>query len=102
MVELNTYRIFQEALNNALKYSLAQQITITLKLHAEKGLSLRISDNGTGFNRETKPQGSGMGLTSVETRAQLIGAQLKVDSQPGRGTTIMLEIPNTSLYLGNN
>ena len=84
------YRIAQEAVNNAVKYSGAREIVIHLA-RRKSGLELRISDNGSGLGA-TKSRG--MGLQVMKHRAAVIGAQLTVDSKTGRGVTIMCTLPN--------
>lgn len=90
-LEETLYRIAQEALNNILKHAHAGQIS--LRLHqSPRQVSLRIADNGAGFD----PQGgqfSGMGLKIMRERAQQINARLNIHSQPGQGTVISVEVP---------
>lgn len=98
-VEINLYRIAQEALNNALKYSKAETIRITLGNDAEF-ISLSIIDNGVGFDLEqklTEPKKdfSGNGLASIKERSNLIDGQLLMSASPGKGTNIYLEVPLT-------
>jgi len=83
------FRIAQEAVNNALKHSRAKQIVLTLARGAD-GLELGVADNGRGF---TPARGRGMGLQVMHHRASVIGAELTVDTKPGRGTTIRCRLP---------
>ncbi len=90
---VNLYRIVQEVVHNALKYSGATQITIDLKTQEEK-LWLSLSDNGTGFDYKKALTGStGIGLRSIINRAQIAGGRLSVSSLPGKGTSYLFEIP---------
>lgn len=90
-VEENLYRIAQEALNNSLKHARAGQVRV--RLEQQPGLvRLRIADNGVGFNAGSG-QTSGMGLRIMEERAQQIGGCLKIESAPGAGTVIIVEVP---------
>jgi signal transduction histidine kinase len=87
------YRIAQEALNNALKHAKANQIILNLS----GGLSrvvLEIIDDGVGFKPEEAVEGGGLGLDGIIERAELLGADLTMDSWPGRGTTIRVEVSN--------
>jgi two-component system, NarL family, sensor kinase len=71
------FRIFQEAMNNALKHAGASRITVMLTLTDQ--LSLGIEDNG-----------SGQGLSNIRKRADLIGFHCHIDSKPGRGTIVRI------------
>ncbi|MEW6181299.1 MAG: GAF domain-containing sensor histidine kinase [Chloroflexota bacterium] len=89
-VEENLYRIAQEALNNSLKHARAGQIS--LRLEEQAGLiRLRIADNGVGFSADN-PTASGMGLRIMQERAAQINARLKIESAPGAGTVILVEV----------
>lgn len=82
------YRIAQEAVNNALKHSRAKRITLTL-VRTAGALELAVTDNGRGFPKVLRP---GMGLQVMRHRASVINAELTVDSQPGRGTSIRCRV----------
>lgn len=84
-IHIAFYRIAQESLNNIVKHSQATEANIDLFSEGDKNV-LRVSDNGRGFNIiETPP---GIGLDAMRERAQIIGASLEIDSEPGRGTKI--------------
>jgi signal transduction histidine kinase/ligand-binding sensor domain-containing protein len=87
----NTFLMFKEALNNILRHSQASHADITVR-HDDAGFTLRIHDNGRGFDPEQR--GSGMGLTNLRRRAAQIGGILTIDTSPGRGTTISLVVEN--------
>jgi signal transduction histidine kinase len=76
---------------NAAKHSKGSQITVKL-LPAPKEFTVFVSDDGTGFEPSAK-KGSGLGLGTMRYRANLIGGVLKIDSAPGRGTTVSCKIP---------
>jgi PAS domain S-box-containing protein len=80
------YRIGQEAVANALKHSHANEIVIALEASRAK-TELRVSDNGKGFE-QPKTNGPGLGLHAMKYRADVIGAELRIESQTGKGTTI--------------
>ena len=90
------FRIFQEAVNNILKHAKATELIVNLD-YQDNLFSLEIMDNGTGFNVAQKRQStksySGVGLKSMYNRAKLIGADLTMNSRPGKGTTILIELP---------
>jgi two-component system NarL family sensor kinase len=93
------YRMFQEMLNNILKHSRATRVNIAVNYSIDNKFVLQVEDNGVGFDVEKKRQtssSSGIGLKSMTNRASLIGAQISVQSQPGKGTSIQVEVPYTS------
>lgn len=88
VVESTVYFVIAEALANAVKHARAGAIAVQLSrtgdvLHAE------VSDNGDGGARV----GSGSGLPGMTARVEALGGGVRVDSEPGRGTTIRAEIP---------
>ncbi|MGB5941862.1 MAG: ATP-binding protein [Leeuwenhoekiella sp.] len=96
LVEINTYRIVQEAINNAIKYAESTHIITTLS-HSDQLLSIIIDDNGKGFDtNEKQPKmeaTGGMGMTFMKERVKYINGRLFVSSEPGKGTRITLNIP---------
>ena len=86
------FRIAQEVLNNIVKHSRATQLTINLSF-TEKLFTLALKDNGIGFNVDEKLRALGAGLRNLTARALLINAQLHIQSLPGNGTTITIELP---------
>ena len=86
------YLIAQEALNNALKHSRAQNVAIRLEF-GNAGTRLSISDDGVGFSVEPARHGGGVGLRSMRERAERIRGGLVVDSDPGAGTRILVTAP---------
>lgn len=91
------FRMFQEILNNIPKHSQANTVKITLDYPGDNKFALSILDNGVGFNVEEKRKGvsssSGVGLKSLFNRAHLVGAQLTMKSEPGKGTQVVIEMP---------
>ncbi|MGW8322330.1 MAG: sensor histidine kinase, partial [Thermodesulfobacteriota bacterium] len=86
------YRILQEAMNNVARHSGASEVSLSLK--AEDGrLHLTIRDNGAGFDTASPtPQEGldrGLGLASMQERAELSSGRLSIESRPGVGTTIL-------------
>ncbi len=90
--EIEIYRIVQEAVNNAIKHANAQRIEVQIN-RIEDEVNVHITDDGKGFNVNEKLQSDGMGLLSIQKRAEKIGGQLHIDSFVGRGTTLIIEIP---------
>jgi PAS domain S-box-containing protein len=93
-VEINLYRIVQEALNNAIKYSEADQINISLNNTGER-FKILVSDNGKGFSLASKGKsnGSGNGITNIQERTRLIDGEFSIETEPGMGTKILINIP---------
>jgi len=89
-IELILFRIAQEAIANILKHAMASRIEININYGQEK-LSMCVSDNGNGFNGQSSS--SGTGLLNMKKRAQSLKGMLAVESQPGKGTCIKVEIP---------
>jgi nitrate/nitrite-specific signal transduction histidine kinase len=87
-VKIAFYRIAQEALNNMAKHSGATHTMLSLKSTSEE-VTLRIADNGRGFDPSTVPV-EHLGLSIMQERAANIGAELTVDAAPGAGTEITL------------
>lgn len=81
------YMIFKETINNAVKYSEATEINISLTLH-NNVLQLQVTDNGKGFNSANNYNGNG--LKNMNSRALAMGATLTVHSIENAGTTILL------------
>jgi two-component system NarL family sensor kinase len=92
------FRIFQEALNNILKHAKASEVSVNLN-YRENIFVLEITDNGAGFNlvekQKSKNSASGVGLKSMYNRGKLMGADISIDSKPGYGTTVLIELPLT-------
>jgi PAS domain S-box-containing protein len=88
-VENNLFRIGQEALTNAIKYANANEIRVELAYKATQ-CSLHIRDDGIGFGVGIIPSIGGFGLLGISERAERIGAQLTIYSQPGQGTEIIV------------
>jgi len=95
-VEVALFRITQEAINNIMKHSAAKNVAIDLQCDGEKCV-LRIEDDGKGFDVEeiTKVEktGRGVGLFGMKERVTLVGGACTVQSEPGKGTTIISKVP---------
>ncbi|MEH2039990.1 AAA family ATPase [Nostoc sp.] len=90
-VENNLLRIAQEALTNAIKYADAGKIRVEL-VYENAQCVLRVKDDGRGFGVSSIPDVGGFGLLGMSERAERIGAQLTIQSQPGQGTEIIVTI----------
>ncbi|HCB05924.1 MAG TPA: histidine kinase [Nocardioides bacterium] len=93
------YRVAQEALANALRHAEADRIVLSLR-RVGTSVVLGCSDDGVGFDVDARRAGRSdefgaqhFGLSSIAERCALIGASLRVESMPGRGTTVLVELP---------
>jgi signal transduction histidine kinase len=86
-------RIAQEAVQNALRHSGGDLVSLRLA-QTNGGIALEVSDDGVGFDpTDAALRARRLGLTSMEERADRIGARLEIHSEPGRGTSVRLEVP---------
>jgi signal transduction histidine kinase len=83
------YLIFKEAINNLVKYSKAKNVKIELWSEGHR-IIMSVTDDGIGFDSNTQQYGNG--ITNMRQRAANCGAQLQISSQPGKGTSVHLEI----------
>jgi signal transduction histidine kinase len=86
------FRVAQEALGNVIKHSGAKCARVALVANAT-GVSLRISDEGSGFDTDLMNQERGIGLRGVSERLRIVGGRLRVKSGPSMGTEILAEVP---------
>jgi PAS domain S-box-containing protein len=97
-LEIAMYRIAQEALNNAGKHSRAKDIYVSLETEEMK-LRMAVRDTGMGFSSDSKelPRNApgGFGLVNMRERAELCGGIFRIESRPGHGTTVHIELPLT-------
>ena len=96
-VENNIFRIIQEAINNAIKYSDASKITVSVK-QVENDLMITVKDDGRGFDPKiAEGRGSnlesGRGFFNMYERTEYINGNLEIQSEPGNGTTVRLILP---------
>ena len=91
--QIHVYRIVQEAVNNILKHSAATEAAVVIK--SEPALiSICIRDNGRGFDAGVgEPQDLGFGLSGIGERVRILNGRLTVDTRPGQGANLTIEIP---------
>jgi signal transduction histidine kinase/PAS domain-containing protein len=87
---MHLLRITQESLNNVLRHARSNTVRVQID-YAQQQLQITIEDDGCGF--ETARRTSGFGLSGMQQRADIIGARLQIQSQPDRGTQIILSLP---------
>jgi len=96
LIEINIYRLTQEAINNAIKYAESSHIIVQLS-HSQTLLSIIIDDNGKGFDinavEKKRNSESGMGLLFMKERIQYINGRVFFNSIPNEGTRITFNIP---------
>jgi two-component system sensor histidine kinase DegS len=101
-IEIATFRLIQEMLNNAIKHSGANLARVTIRLN--KNLIVKVSDNGRGFDTSGSKtdllKENKFGLIGMEERLQQLGGRMKISSRPGKGTNILLVIPADRLEEG--
>jgi len=88
------FNIIKEALNNIRKHAVAKMVIIEIK-SGNNRVQVIITDNGAGFEiaRVEKRRSQGLGLGIMKERAREIGGSIEIDSAPGKGTKVILDIP---------
>lgn len=90
--KLVLYRIVQEALSNAVRHAGPAAVTIQICRRNGRVVAV-VADDGSGFRPEQLASGQGLGLTGMAERASSVGGRVHIDSEPGRGTRVVIEIP---------
>jgi PAS domain S-box-containing protein len=91
-ISLCLFRVLQEALQNAAKYSGSKRLQVTLSSTSSE-IHLAVQDSGIGFDLEETLKGHGLGLVSMKERLKLVDGKLSIDSQLQGGTTIRASVP---------
>jgi PAS domain S-box-containing protein len=86
------YRILQEALTNVFKHASATEVHVVVEIKA-KVLTVRISDNGKGFDSDSLSERASLGLIGMRERARLVGGSLKVSTRRPAGTRVVARLP---------
>lgn len=94
--ETALYRIVQEALTNVVRHSHATRVDILMKARKDS-LVVIIEDNGVGFEVEEMMLNERLGLYGMRERAVMLGGTLVIESSPGAGTTVYVEVPYVRL-----
>ena len=90
-IEEGLYRVAQEALNNVLKHACASSVTVSLQQQPER-VSLEIWDDGIGFEPQVARERGGFGLRGMEERTAKLGGTINIQSRPGEGTKVRVEV----------
>ncbi len=91
-ISLCLFRVTQEALHNAVKYSGVSEFTVELTATADE-IQLIVRDEGSGFDVEEAKTTRGLGLVSMQERVHLVHGSLGVESEPGAGTSVLAVVP---------
>ena len=95
-IETTLYRVIQESLTNVARHARVEKASVLLRRN-EHSITAIIEDNGVGFDKDEVNGGQAkrprLGLYGMEERVALIGGVLTIESRPGSGTTIYIEIP---------
>jgi signal transduction histidine kinase len=91
-LETALYRVVQEALTNVTRHAEATHVDVLLELRGDQ-VVLIVEDNGVGFDVETATEEGRLGLVGMRERAQMLGGTWMIESTPGKGTTIVVEVP---------
>jgi signal transduction histidine kinase len=91
-VSLCLFRVVQEALNNALKYSGVSRFSVNLRGSSDR-IQLEVRDAGVGFDVEKSRQDRGLGLVSMQERVHLLKGNFSIESRTNHGTRIMASVP---------
>jgi len=93
-VEIAVYRVIQEVVNNMIKHSKADKINVRIRRQGA-AVSLAISDNGIGFEKEVIAKSKGLGWKNILSRISMLNGEIEVDSQPGAGTSVSIQFAIT-------
>ena len=88
-VDLVLYRVAQEGMTNVRKYAQASSAEVTLDYRDEEQIQLTVRDSGVG----TDDPSGGYGLIGVRERVQLLGGQVHIETAPGEGFTLQVQVP---------
>jgi signal transduction histidine kinase len=91
--EIMIYRIIQELVNNTLKHAQARTIEIQMQVLPGR-LDIIYTDDGKGFNMEEKAGSKSIGLQSIQSRVNFLNGTMQLYSEPGKGVSYKLDIPN--------
>lgn len=99
--EISLYRISQEWINNILKYSSAEKITLQV-IKDDDEINLILEDDGQGFDKNLLMKGSGNGWKNIHTRAKLVKGEVELDTNPAtKGSTLVVKIDLTNKTVNN-
>jgi two-component system sensor histidine kinase DegS len=95
-LEITVFRIIQELLNNVRDHAQASQVRVTVELE-DRWVRAAVEDNGVGFNVDetlvAARQKQTLGLSTMYERVEMLGGKLEIESKPGQGTRVVVDIP---------
>jgi ligand-binding sensor domain-containing protein/signal transduction histidine kinase len=100
-VQVELYNIAQEALNNVIKHALAHRVQVRLQF-GDALTRLEVCDDGVGFEPAIARLRGGFGISGMEERAQGIGGTLLIESTPGQGTRVAVQVPSDPTFPGRD
>ncbi len=98
-VESAVFRIVQEALANTIRHARATRVSVLLERRDGHLLAV-VEDDGTGFDLRQAAASGRLGLIGMRERAEMLGGTLTVETAPGAGTTVVVEVPNAGAHPG--
>jgi signal transduction histidine kinase len=98
-VQVELYNIALEALNNVIKHAAAHHVQVRLRFD-EALTCMQVCDDGVGFEPAIARRGGGFGISGMEERAQRIGGTLFIESAPGKGTSVTVQVPTDPAVAG--
>lgn len=90
-IELILYRVIQELLNNIVRHSGADEVLLQLNRNDDR-MTITVEDNGVGMDLEELENSSGIGMSNLRSRIEYLNGELNIESQPGQGTSVYIEI----------
>jgi PAS domain S-box-containing protein len=91
-IEVTLYRVIQEALTNILRHAQAPHVGIIINCERERVTAI-VEDDGVGFDVQAGMQRGRLGLAGMRERTEMVGGRFSIESRPGEGTTVLVEIP---------
>jgi two-component system sensor histidine kinase UhpB len=92
-IALCLFRVAQEALHNTARHADAHHVDVALISTEQESLELRIADDGRGFDLAQAQKRGGLGWLSIDERVRLVGGQVRMRSENGRGTELQVRVP---------
>jgi len=91
-IALVMFRVFEEALSNAVRHAAAHRVSVSLGASRDE-MRLDVTDEGVGFDLEAAMRSHGLGLIGMRERLSLVDGECLIESQPGAGTRIRARVP---------
>jgi signal transduction histidine kinase len=91
-IKITLYKIFQEVVTNLIRHSKCSNFTVKISLN-NRNVILEMADDGLGFNKKEAEQKKHLGLIHIRERAMMLGGICVLESAPGKGTFILIQVP---------